>query len=111
MPFGVMGGHFQACGHAHFLTNVIDYGMDPQAAVSAPRWLLGRAWGEETTSLRIERGFARDAVEALAAAGHDVETIPAHSDVMGHAGAVIRHPDGRLSGATDPRSNGTVAAY
>ena len=111
MAFGTMGGEGQPQTQAALYSRIVTYGMDPQAAVSAPRWLLGRAWGEETTSLRVERGFARDAVEALAAAGHDVETVPAYSDVMGHAGVVIRHPDGRLSGATDPRSNGTVAAY
>ena len=93
------------------------FGQDPQAAVAAPRWLLGRAWGEETTSLRIEEGFGRETVDAhllvivkLAAAGHEVEEVSAHSDVMGHAGVAIRHADGRLSGASDPRSNGAVAA-
>ena len=50
-------------------------------------------------------------MDALAAAGHEVETVPAHSDAMGHAGVAIRHPDGRLSGASDPRGNGAVAAW
>ena len=50
MPFGVMGGHFQACGHAHFLTNVIDYGMDPQAALDCPRaFHFGGVMALETT--------------------------------------------------------------
>ena len=111
MVFGTMGGEGQPQTQAALYSRIVTYGQDPQAAVSAPRWLLGRAWGEETTSLRIEADFARDVVEALAEAGHEVETVPAHSDVMGHAGVVIRHPDGRLSGASDPRCNGAVAAW
>jgi gamma-glutamyltranspeptidase/glutathione hydrolase len=47
----------------------------------------------------------------LRSAGHDVETVAAFDEMMGHAGAVVRHPDGRLEGATDPRSDGGVAAF
>ena len=111
MAFGTMGGEGQPQTQAALYSRIVTFGIDPQAAISAPRWLLGRAWGEETTSLRLEEGFRRDVVDALAAAGHEVETVAAHSDVMGHAGVVIRYPDGRLSGATDPRSNGAVAAW
>ncbi len=111
MAFGTMGGEGQPQTQAALYSRIVTFGIDPQAAIGAPRWLLGRAWGEETTSLRLEKGFRRDVVDALAAAGHEVETVPAHSDVMGHAGVVIRYPDGRLSGATDPRSNGAVAAW
>ena len=111
MAFGTMGGEGQPQTQAALYSRIVTYGIDPQSAVSGPRWLLGRAWGEETTSLRIEEGFGGDVVEALAAAGHEVETVPPHSDVMGHAGVAIRYPDGRLSGASDPRGNGTVAAW
>ena len=111
MAFGTMGGEGQPQTQAALYSRIVTYGMDPQKAVSAPRWLLGRAWGEETTSLRIEEGFDRGVVEALADAGHEVEAVPAHSSVMGHAGIAIRHPDGRLSGASDPRSNGAVAVW
>ena len=67
MPFGVMGGHFQPCGHAHFLTNVIDYGMDPQAALDCPRaFHFGGVLTLETT-------IATATAERLAALGHTVE--------------------------------------
>ena len=47
--------------------------------------------------------------DALRAAGHDVELLPdAFSDTMGHAGALVRHPDGRIEGAADPRSDGAA---
>ncbi len=111
MAFGTMGGEGQPQTQAALYSRIVTFGRDPQAAVGAPRWLLGRAWGEETTSLRIEEGFEPETVGALVEAGHEVETVPAHSDVMGHAGVVIRHPDGRLAGASDPRSNGAVAAW
>ena len=60
MPFGVMGGHFQACGHAHFLTNVIDYGMDPQAALDCPRaFHFGGVMALETTIAERPRGASQ----------------------------------------------------
>ena len=111
MVFGTMGGEGQPQTQAALYSRIVTFDQDPQAAVGAPRWLLGRAWGEETTSLRIEEGFEPETVDALVEAGHEVEPVPAHSDAMGHAGVVIRHPDGRLCGASDPRSNGAVAAW
>ena len=49
-------------------------------------------------------------IDALEAAGHDVDILPEpYSDVMGHAGAVVLHPDGSLEGAHDPRADGGAA--
>lgn len=79
--------------------------------MSAPRWLLGRTWGEASTSLKLESRFGPALVQALRAAGHAVEVLEeAFSDTMGHAGALVRHADGMLEGAVDPRSDGIVAA-
>ncbi len=111
MVYGAMGGEGQPQTQAAVYSRIVAFGMDPQAAVSAPRWLLGRSWGEETTSLRLERGFRPDVVDALARAGHDIEIVAPYSDVMGHAGVIVRGPDGGLRGASDPRSNGAAAAY
>ena len=82
-----------------------------QQAVTEPRWLLGRTWGADSTNLKLEARFPAETVEDLRRAGHDVECVPAFSDMMGHAGAIVRHPDGLLEGATDPRSDGCVAAF
>jgi gamma-glutamyltranspeptidase/glutathione hydrolase len=59
------------------------------------------------TNLRMESRFDGNLADRLASAGHDVEMLPeGYSDIMGHAGAVILHPDGTFEGAHDPRADG-----
>jgi gamma-glutamyltranspeptidase len=71
---------------------------------------LGRTWGSETTNLRIENRFNTPLYDALRHAGHDVEVIGAFEEVMGHAGALVRHSSGLIEGASDPRSDGAAQA-
>jgi gamma-glutamyltranspeptidase len=111
MAYGTMGGEGQPQTQAALFTRYARYGSDLQAAISAPRWLLGRTWGEQSTTLKIEDGLPEELYAALAEAGHDVERVGPLTAMMGHAGAVVRHADGRLEGATDPRSDGGVAAW
>ncbi|MES2174307.1 MAG: gamma-glutamyltransferase family protein [Pseudomonadota bacterium] len=110
MAYGTMGGEGQPQTQAALFTRYARYGMDLQEAISAPRWLLGRTWGDPSTTLKLEDGFDESLYAELAAAGHDVERVGPITATMGHAGAILRHPDGRLDGATDPRSDGAVAA-
>ena len=111
MSYGTMGGEGQPQSQAAVFTRYARYGMPLQQAVTAPRWLLGRTWGEHSTSLKLEDRFEPAVVQALQQAGHVVERLPAFTSVMGHAGALVREPDGTLSGATDPRSDGAVAGW
>lgn len=62
-------------------------------------------------TLKYEDRFAPDLVAQMAAAGHKMERVAPFTSLMGHAGALVRHPDGMLEGATDPRSDGGVAAW
>lgn len=111
MPFGTMGGEGQPQTQAAVFTRYARFGQPLQQAVSAPRWLLGRTWGATSTSLKLERRFDPHLVRDLADAGHVVEVLgEAFSDTMGHAGALVRHADGLIEGAADPRSDGAVAA-
>jgi len=82
-----------------------------QQAVPAPRWLLGRTWGEDSTTLKLENRFDQATVDALEKAGHAVDMVAPFTSIMGHAGAIVRKPNGVLMGATDPRSDGAVAAF
>jgi len=50
-------------------------------------------------------------VSELRAAGHEIEVVEPFSDLMGHAGAIVRHVSGVLEGAADPRSDGAVCAW
>ena len=111
MPYGTMGGEGQPQTQAAVLTRYGYFGQSLQGAVSAPRWLLGRTWGEESTTLKLESRIDASLVDALASAGHDVEVVGAFDEVMGHAGALVHHPNGVIEGAADPRSDGGVAAY
>ena len=111
IAYGTMGGEGQPQTQAAVFSRYAQFGMDLQAAVTAPRWLLGRTWGDEATTLKLESRFDPALVEALRAAGHDVEIIPAFSDLVGHAGAVVRHSDGLIEAATDPRADGAALSY
>ncbi len=110
MPYGTMGGEGQPQTQAAVFTRYARFGQGLQQAVTAPRWLLGRTWGGETTSLKLESRFDPALINALKAAGHEVEVFSEpFSDTMGHAGALVRHPNGVIEGAADPRSDGVVA--
>ncbi len=110
MPFGTMGGEGQPQTQAAVYTRVARLGQSLQQAIAAPRWLLGRTWGDVSTTLKLESRFDPALVQALRDAGHQVELLAeAFSDTMGHAGALMRHPDGRIEGAADPRSDGAAA--
>ena len=102
MPFGVMGGAYQPNGHARVVSNMVDFGMGPQAAIDAPR-----AFSDAGT-MKVERGYS-DAVRAeLAAMGHKVE-IP--GGPIGGGQAILIREDGILEGGSDPRKDGIALGY
>jgi len=111
MAYGTMGGEGQPQTQAALFTRYARFGVDLQDAISAPRWLLGRTWGEQSTTLKLEDGFDEGLYAELAEAGHDVERVGPLTATMGHAGAIVRLADGSFAGATDPRSDGGVAGW
>jgi gamma-glutamyltranspeptidase/glutathione hydrolase len=111
MTYGSMGGDGQPQFQSAIFTRHVRFGMEPGEAIDAPRWRLGRTWGHETAELVVENRFDPDLVEALARAGHNIEVLDlAYADSMGHAGMIQRRADGRLFGASDPRSDGAAVA-
>ncbi|HUF19457.1 MAG TPA: gamma-glutamyltransferase family protein [Burkholderiales bacterium] len=103
MPFGVMGGHYQAAGHAHFLYQVLDRGLDIQVASDEPRSFAIDG------KLSLERTVSPAAADILARRGHAVEwsELP-----IGGAQAIwIDHQRGVLFGASDHRKDGMALGY
>jgi gamma-glutamyltranspeptidase/glutathione hydrolase len=111
MVYGNMGGDGQPQTQSAVFSRIAAFDMSPQAAISAPRWLLGRTWGQVSDTLKLEARFAPEVVAELRRRGHDVEIVQPFDEVVGHAGAVLRDADGMLEGGADPRSDGAVAAY
>jgi gamma-glutamyltranspeptidase len=110
MAYGAMGGDGQPQTQAALFTRYVLYRQPLEEAVDHPRWLLGRTWGSPHTNLRLERRFDEGLIDRLLSGGHDVEILPEdYSDTMGHAGAVVLHPDGTLEGVHDPRADGGAA--
>ncbi len=108
MAYGNMGGEGQPQTQAAVFSRHVMFGAPLQEAITAPRWLLGRTWGEDTTSLKLENRFEGALVEKLIAAGHDVELMDPFTSTMGHAGAVSVSSSGAFEGASDPRSDGAA---
>lgn len=111
MVYGNMGGDGQPQSQSAVFSRYAFFGQSLQAAVSAPRWLLGKTWGQESTTLKFENRFDPQVLSALAQAGHAVEVLNDYSDTMGHAGAIVRLPSGLYLGAADPRSDGVIAGF
>lgn len=111
MPWGTMGGEGQPQTQAMIFARHVLHGQGLQEAVTAPRWLLGRTWGEETTSLKLENRIGQSVVDWLRNAGHTIEIMQDYEEMMGHAGALVWHPSGLIEGASDPRSDGAAVGY
>jgi gamma-glutamyltranspeptidase/glutathione hydrolase len=103
MPFGVMGGAYQPTGHVRLISNILDFGLDAQAAIDAPRSFF------RDGALRLERGYAPAVATALAALGHRVQ--PAPTPIGGAQAIVIDDARGVLVGASDPRKDGCALGY
>jgi len=102
MPFGVMGGAYQPNGHARVLTNIVDYGMHPQAALDAPRSFF------DAGVMQVERGYEQSVRDELSAMGHKVE-VP--ETAIGGAQAIWMGDGDVLQGASDPRKDGCALGY
>lgn len=104
-PFGVMGGYMQPQGHVQVVMNLVDYGLNPQEALDAPRWqwLGGK-------KIEIESAFAPEVAEGLRRRGHDV-TVADDFITFGRGQMILRGEDGVLIGATESRADGCVAAW
>jgi gamma-glutamyltranspeptidase/glutathione hydrolase len=101
--FGVMAGYMQPQGHLQTLVGMLDDGLTLQEALDRPRWRYredGRLAVEARTSTRVQNGLVRR--------GHDLAVL---SPVTFGGAQVVRNADGTLSGATEPRKDGTVASY
>jgi gamma-glutamyltranspeptidase len=110
MAYGCMGGDGQPQTQSAVFTRHVDFREPLPQAIDRPRWVLGRTWGAARTALRLEARFDGNLIDALAAAGHDVDVLlEDYSDVMGHAGAAVLHPDGSCEAAHDPRADGGAA--
>jgi gamma-glutamyltranspeptidase/glutathione hydrolase len=103
MPFGVMGGAYQPNGHVRVLTNMVDYGMDLQAALDAPRCFA------DTGEMTVERGYPEAVRAELSALGHRV-VVP-DAPIGGAQAIRIDQETGVLEGASDPRKDGCALGY
>ena len=101
--FGVMGADFQPMGHAHVVTNMVDYGMDIQQAIDAPRAF----YLNEITE--VERGVSEETIAGLKSRGHTV-VLPALPHGGGQ-GIVIDWEKGNLIGGSDHRKDGCAIGY
>ena len=104
-PFGVMGAYMQPQGHLQVLLNTIDYGMNPQSALDAPRW----QWtgGME---VHIEEDFPSEIAQVLEGKGHRI-AINRDTSFFGRGQMIIRTGEGQLCGATEKRADSSITVW
>ncbi|MDQ0338537.1 gamma-glutamyltranspeptidase/glutathione hydrolase [Caldalkalibacillus uzonensis] len=105
-PFGVMGGFMQPQGHVQVIMNTIDFQLNPQAALDAPRW----QWIKDKV-VEVDPLFPEHIAQALARKGHQIQRSLDHGG-FGRGQIIWRDPDtGVLAGGTEPRTDGQIAAW
>jgi len=110
LSYGTMGGEGQPQTQAAVFSRYVYRQQSLSNAIDQSRWLLGRTWGGNSHNLKIEQDIPQDVIQELATKGHDVATVPACNEIMGHAGAIVLRPDNSAAAATDPRSDGKAFA-
>ncbi len=103
VPFGVMGGPYQAAGHLRFVSNLADHGLGLQEAIDGPRVFF------EGDALKLEAGYGEGVAEALRARGHGI--VRPEAGIGGAQAIRIDHSRGLLIGASDPRKDGIALGY
>lgn len=106
--YGTMGGEGQPQTQACLFSRHIYQNMSLQQAVSMPRWLLGRTWGDATNNLRLEEDLYSEYGQTLTQMGHQVTQVENLSELMGHAGAITLDQQGQADATSDPRSDGDI---
>ena len=110
MAYGTMGGDAQPQIQAALFTRHVLFRQPLDQALDRPRWFIGRTWGSAHGSVVLEGRFDGNLIDRLMSAGHEVDVMAApYAGTMGHAGAVVLHPNGTLEGAHDPRADGGAA--
>ena len=105
ISYGTMGGEGQPQTQAALLTRYLYDGLALDDAISRGRWLLGRTWGDNNHDLKMEQDLFDQLGMQLQARAHTIKVVAPHSEIMGHAGAVVSDGD-HASAASDPRSDG-----
>lgn len=107
LSFGVMGGEMQPQGHVQFLINLIDFGMNLQEALDAPR--IRHLNGKE---VYLEEGIPEEVARGLAERGHSISGKPAAVNQVGGGQAIFADPEEHvLLGASDRRKDGCAIGY
>ena len=105
MPYGVMGGHYQALGHAHLLTRLLDYGLDLQEAMDLPRFVPSI----HAPEVSVESTLPATLIDELSRRKHLLS--PAPRPIGGAQAIWIDHDRGILIGASDSRKDGCALGY
>ena len=104
-PFGVMGGFMQPQGHVQVVMNTVDFHMNPQQALDAPRW----QW-MGGMNVSVEPGFSPALAQSLQRKGHAMKS-ELESNSFGRGEIIWRTPEGTLGGATESRTDGCAATW
>jgi oxamate amidohydrolase len=107
MSYGSMGGEVQPQITSNNFLRYARFGMGPSEALDAPRFTFGKAWNATRATVKMENRVDPSLVSALGKLGHEVEVnANPYADSFGHAGMLVKHPDGHVLADHDPRADG-----